>query len=157
MGVLLRAGAALALASGILTGCGMQTFRLHVDAPAGAELRVLGGPFSGERRLPVPFEATFTPMNERAAYEVVLVLPPEVARRYGEQGEVSLQGQLFVYGATELARRSTVRLPIDEAQLGRLLHGELAEISSWVHDPNYGGEGGERRYLARIILRVQPS
>jgi hypothetical protein len=122
---------------------------LHVDDPSGARLRVLAGPFSRERTLPIPFRATFAPMNERAAYAVELVLPAEVAARYGGRSEVRLRGQLFVYGATELARTTTVRLPIEEARVSALVRGEVAEISSWVYDPNYVGG----HYLARIILR----
>lgn len=153
MGVLLSRRAVLVAATLLLGGCAAQTFRLNVDTPRGAQLRVLGGPFSGERTLPIPFRATFAPMDERAAYDVVLVLPAEVAQRYGGRGEVSLRGHLFVYGATDLARASNVRLPIQEGQLARLLRGELAEISSWVYDPNVEGN----RYLARIILRGQGS
>ncbi len=152
MGVLLRRAFIAAVAAWAI-GCTSHTFRLHVDQPAGAELRVDPGPFSGERVLPIPFRATFTPMNGRAAYYVRLVLPAEVAADYGGRGEVTLYGELYVYGATRLARSSQVRLPIEPDRLAALIRGELAEISSWVYDPNVRDE----RYLARIVLRGQSS
>lgn len=138
MGLLLKLGrvalpAVLAIAT---TGCSAATFRMRVAQPAGAELRVGPGPFSGERALPVPFVATFQPMGAEQHYEVTLHVPSDVASRLGGRGEVDLPGQLHVYPATVVARSSVADLPIDEERLGRLLRGEIAEASWWVHDPN---------------------
>lgn len=137
MGVLLmqRAGAALAIVL-IVGGCSVPSFRMRMATPAGAELRVLRGPFSEERTLPLPFVATFQPMGSRQHYAVSLRVPAALATALGARGEVVLPGELHVYRVTEVARHTTAELPVDEDRLGRLVRGEIAEASWWVSDPN---------------------
>lgn len=136
MDVLLKrvlVAAAIALTA---TACSAARFRMRVAAPAGAQLVVLRGPFSGERTLPIPFVATFEPMGAHQHYDVRLRIPAEVATRLGARSAVELRGELRVYAATELARQSVAELPIDEERLGRLVRGETAEAWWVVHDPN---------------------
>ena len=132
MGILLRS----LVAAAVLSGCGGHSFRMRVIHPAGASLQVLGGPFSGEETLAIPFVAAFQPMGGWQHYDVRLRLPAEVSTRLGGSGEAELSGTLHVYPATPLARNAIAELPIDEERLGRLLRGELGEASWWVYDPN---------------------
>lgn len=148
MGVLLKQVVPALVGLVLVGACAAPTFRMRVPEPVGGELRVLGGPFSGERALPIPFIATFEPMGDWQSYEVRLVVPRETAQRLGGRGETELPGQLHVYRATELARTSLAELPIDEGRLGGILRGELAEASWWVYDPNR--EDGR---LARLTVR----
>lgn len=154
MGVLLsraHGACALALVATALVGCAGQRFRMRIDEPRGATLRVLDGPFAEGGEVAIPFEATFAPMGDWEAYRVELDLPAEVAQRYGGRSDITLYGKLHVYGATELARQSLVRLPIGDERIGSLVRGEVAEISAYVYDPNEIGQ----RTLAHIVIRAQ--
>lgn len=137
MGILLRRPVATAIIAAIaITGCGAPSFRMRIAQPEGAELVVLGGPFSADRTLAIPFVTRFQPMGEWQAYEVRLRVPASVATRLGGRGEVELPGALYVYAATEVARGGVADLPLDEERLGRLLRGQSAEAEWWVSDPN---------------------
>jgi hypothetical protein len=148
-GVLMRGAFALALL--LLGGCSHSTFRLRIDEPRGAEMIVEGGAFHDDTRLPVPFVAELTPMNGNAAYPVRFVIPAAESPRFGGRGEVVLYGRLYIYGATELARAQTVRLPVEQDRIRALVTGEVAELTRYVYDPNTASE----QRLALLVLRAR--
>ena len=145
------------------TGClHAGPMRVSLDVPAGAsivfpERNQPGeiGPNRPDVRATLPLSGDFE-ASDPLGYPITLVLPADVAARYGASGEVRLQGRLFVYAPTALVSDGTpVHLPLPEAQadaesrIGMLIRGELTSIEYYTVDPNEG----MRRYLTRITLR----
>ena len=141
----------------LMAGCG-ATLRVRLDAPVGSVLTVRnrGDLLHLEEQedqvvLSVPFIAAFETGDDSFSYPVTLVLPPEVALRYGGAGEARLSGELHVYPPTRATGADgIVTVEIPEARLRSLLRGEVALVETSISDPNELGQ----RYLVRLVLRA---
>lgn len=146
----------------LAAGCTVQPMRVTVTAPIGAEFRILersaGGEVSPNRpdvETSVPFSAEFEP-SDPLGYRVEVVLPADVAERYGVSQETRLAGRMYVYSPTAtVAGGVPVAIPLPtqaeevDRRLRMLVRGELSSIEYFTVDPN----AGANRYLVRIVLR----
>lgn len=144
---MIAALAATALATTSLVGCGTSTVRMRFSGPEGAILRVLERDREVEIAAPLLVEIEALGGAER--YPVEIVVPREVATRYGSSRSLDLVGTLTVMSLSSRAGRDAlVSIEIAEGQLRQLLRGETDAIAITVPDP-----AAPRQDVLRLELR----